>query len=532
VDATPESRPSVARATLDLVVDREVHVDGRRWSGPSGRDLVAGVSVALVLAPQSLAYAQLAGLPPVHGLYAAIAAPVAAALLASSPYLQTGPVAMTSLLTLGALADTAPLGSAEFAVHAALLALVVGLARVLLGLARAGVIGYLLSAPATAGFTGGAAILIISSQVPTLLGVSAEADNPLVGAARALSQPTQWDLYTVILGVAVILVIFGARRLHPLLPGVLIATAAALVLVRFVGPIGKPVGRLDLSLPPAPTELPWASFPSLIVPGIVIAIVGFAEPASIARRYASLERQRWSPDRELVSQGVANLASGLAAGFPVGGSFSRTAVNKLAGARSRWSGAVTGLAVLALLPFAEVLATLPRTALAGLVIAAVISLIDVKALYRFWQLSPVQGVVAVGTLVATLALAPHLERAVLLGVGMALAVHLWRELHLPVTVSFDGATLRLRPTGVLYFASAPGLEDTLLDLLADHPEVERIEIDLSSLGRIDLTGMLALRAVVDDVAARCEVEVVEVPPPARRLVRRVLPDHAEAEPVT
>lgn len=493
--------------------------------GPSGRDVIAGVSVALVLAPQSLAYAQLAGLPPVHGLYAAVAAPMAAALFASSPYLQTGPVAMTSLLTLGALAGFAPVGTAEFAAYAALLALVVGVSRIGLGLLRAGVIGYLLSAPAVSAFTTGAALLIISSQLPTLFGVPADADNPLVGALGVLAQPRAWDVATLALGLGVIAVIRGVRRLHPLAPGVLVATAAALVLVRIVGPVGTSVGRLDLELPPAPSELPWTALPQLVLSGIVIAVVGFAEPASIARRYASQERQRWDPARELVSQGVANVASGLAAGFPVGGSFSRTAVNRMAGATSRWSGGITGLAVLLMLPLAEVLATLPRAALAGLVIAAVTALVDLPALLRYWRLSPMQGVVATATLVATLALAPHLELAVLVGVGLALAVHLWRELHLPVRTSIEGATLRLRPSGVLYFASAPGLEDTLLDLLAAHPDVDRVEIDLSALGRIDLTGMLALRAIVEDVAERSEVALVNVPPSARRLVGRVMPEH-------
>lgn len=497
---------------------------------PSVRDVIAGVSVALVLAPQSLAYATLAGLPPVHGLYAAVAAPIAAALFASSPYLQTGPVAMTSLLTLGALAGSAAVGTPGYAALAALLALVVGAARIVLGLLRAGVIGYLLSAPAVSAFTTGAALLIICSQVPTLVGARSDSVNPLVATLDVLTSPQAWNPASIALGLAVIAIIRGVRRLHPLVPGVLIATALALVLVRVVGPVGEPVGALDLSLPPSPGSLPWASLPGLVLSGIVIAVVGFAEPASIARRYASQERRRWDPARELVSQGVANLAAGLAGGFPVGGSFSRTAVNRMAGATSRWSGGITGLAVLALLPFSGVLATLPRAALAGLVIAAVTSLVDVPALRRFWRLSRLQGLVAVATLVATLALAPRLELAVLVGVGLALGVHLWRELSLPVHREVEGRTLRLRPSGVLYFASAPGLEDTVSEVLSEHPDVDRVEIDLSALGRIDLTGMLALRSVVDDVAQRCEIVLVGVPPNARRLVARVLPDRLDQPP--
>ncbi len=257
--------------------DRRGGVTSRPALGlsPSGRDVVAGVSVALVLAPQSLAYAQLAGLPPVHGLYAAVAAPIAAALFASSPYLQTGPVAMTSLLTLGALAGVAPLGSAEFAAHAALLALVVGVARIALGLIRAGVIGYLLSAPAVSAFTTGAALLIICSQVPTLArpgrlcGEPARRGRPGAGRSRRVGSGHGGTR------VGVIVVIRVARRLNPLVPGVLLATVAALVLVRLVGPIGRPVGSLDLELPPSPADLPWPSLPGLVLSGVVIAVVGF-----------------------------------------------------------------------------------------------------------------------------------------------------------------------------------------------------------------------------------------------------------------
>lgn len=496
----------------------------RRPSGPGRGDLLAGVGVAFVLAPQALAYAQLAGLPPEHGLYAAVAAPLAASLLGSSPYLQTGPVALTSLLTLGAVESQAQVGTADFAAHAALLALVVGVVRVVLGLLRAGMVGYLLSEPAVAGFTSGAAVLIVSSQLPTLLGVDVSASNPLWAALAALVDPGRWNLAAAALGLAVVAAVRLGRRVHPLFPGVLLATAAALVLNRLAGPFGATVSALSITVPDLPPSLPWGSLPELVLPGTIIAVVGFAEPASIARRYATLDRQRWEPDRELVAQGAANLASGLVGGLPTGGSFSRTALNRLAGATSRWSGAVTGLTVLLLLPLAPVLSHLPRAALAGLIVAPTLSLIDAGAVARYWRWSPVQAGVAVGTFVATLALAPHLERAVLVGVALALAVHLWRELHLPVRVELDGSTVRLYPHGVLYFASAPGLEDRLITVLAQHPDVERVVISLGGLGRADLSGMLTLRSLLTTLAERFDVVVEDVPPPATRLVERTLRD--------
>ena len=496
----------------------------RRLRGPARGDLLAGVGVAFVLTPQGLAYAQLAGLPPEHGLYAAIAAPLAASLLGSSPYLQTGPVALTSLLTLGAVEAQAEVGTADFAAHAALLALIVGVARVVLGLLRAGVIGYLLSEPAVAGFTSGAAVLIVSSQLPTLLGVKVSASNPLWGATSALAEPGRWNLAAVALGLAVLAGIRLGRRVHPLFPGVLLTTVAALILNRLAGPFGDPVGTLPIAVPDIPPNLPWGSLQLLILPGIVIAVVGFAEPASIARKYATADRQRWEPNRELVAQGAANLAAGLVGGLPTGGSFSRTALNRLAGATSRWSGAITGFTVLLLLPLAPVLSHLPRAALAGLIMAPTVSLIDMGAFARYWRWSPVQAGVAGGTFLATLVLAPHLERAVLIGVALALGVHLWRELHLPVRVELDGGTVRLYPHGVLYFASAPGLEDRLITLLAQHPDVERVVISLGGLGRVDLSGMLTLRSLLVRLTERFDVVVEDVPPTATRLVERTLRD--------
>ncbi|MDP9442147.1 MAG: SulP family inorganic anion transporter, partial [Actinomycetota bacterium] len=185
---------------------------------PSRGDLVAGVSVALILVPQAMAYAQLAGLPPIQGLYAAAAAPILASFVGSSPYLQTGPVAMTSLLTLGALGPLAPEGSAEFIAYATLLAVIVGVVRLLLGLLRAGAFAYLLSEPAINGFLVGGALLIVASQLPPLVDVAAESANPLVAAADTLAEPAAWEPAALGLGLATVLFLVLARRLGPLFP--------------------------------------------------------------------------------------------------------------------------------------------------------------------------------------------------------------------------------------------------------------------------------------------------------------------------
>lgn len=490
---------------------------------PSRGDLVAGLSVALILVPQGMAYAQLAGLPPIQGLYAAAAAPILAAFAGSSPYLQTGPVAMTSLLTLGALAPLAPEGSPEFVAYAALLAVVVGVARLALGLLRGGAFAYLLSEPAINGFLAGGAILIVASQVPPLVDVAAGSANPLGAAAAALAQPSAWELATLGLGLGTVFFLVLGRRFGPLFPAVPLVAVAGLLVGGLTGYSGELVGDIPTGLPPVTLDLVWSALPQLLVPGIVIAIVGFAEPVAIARRFAAEDRQRWDPNRELVGQGLGNLAAGFAAGYPTGGSLSRSSLNRAAGATTRWSGAITGLLVLAVLPVADVLSPLPRAVLAGLVIAAAVPLLDPRVFTRQWRLSPLQVGVAVATFLATLAFAPRIERGVLVGVGLAIAVHLWRELRVHVTTDLtaDG-TLHVRPQGVLYYASAPALQDSLVNLVACHPDARRIVLHLNELGRIDLSGMLTIRAVLNDL--QLPVTVADVPQHGHRLVARVLPE--------
>jgi SulP family sulfate permease len=469
-----------------------------------------------------MAYAQLAGLPPVQGLYAAAAAPIFAAVAGSSPYLQTGPVAMTSLLTLGALVPLTAAGSPQFVAYAAVLAVVVGVVRLLLGLLRAGAFAYLLSEPAINGFLVSGAILIVASQLPALVDVDSEAASPLTAAGSALTAPSAWDQAAVSLGLGTVLALILARRLGPLFPAVPLVAVVGLLVAGSTDYDGALVGDIPTGLPPVSVDLVWSALPQLLLPGAVIAIVGFAEPVAIARRFAAEERQRWNPNRELVGQGLANLAAGFASGYPTGGSLSRSSLNRAAGATSRWSGAITGVLVLAALPVADVLSTLPRAVLAGLVVSAAIPLLDLRVFTRQWRLSPLQAAVAVATFLSTLAFAPRIERGVLVGVGLAIAVHLWRELRLHVTseLTADG-TLHVRPQGVLYYASAPALQDRLVDVVARHPAAQRLVLHLNELGRIDLSGMLTIRAILTDL--NLPVTVADVPRHGQRLASRVLP---------
>ena len=490
----------------------------------SFRDVISGASVALVLIPQSVAYAELAGLPPQVGLYAGAIPPIAAAFFASSPYLQTGPGAPTALLTLGALLPLAARGTPEYIALAALLALVVGITRALVGLFRAGKVAYLMSQPVLLGFTTGAATLIFCSQLPGALGMT---DAPPAGvvqaAAWSLSHPGSWELTSLILTALTVAIILGARRVSPLIPGVLIASAAAIAFSVWTGYAGPVVGSVPTGLPSLSLNLPWTSLPLLVVPGVVIALVGFSEASSIARTYATEERTPWDPNREFIGQGLANVASAVSGGMPVGGSFARSTIARMSGARTRWSGAVTGVLGLAFLPFAWILEPLPRAVLAAIVMAAVASLVKFPALLGLWKHSKPQALVGYSTFALTLILSPRVDQAVLLGVVLALGVHAWREMQPRINSWVEGDTLHIRPEGVLWFGSAPELEEDAFALLERDDGTTRIVFHLGALGRIDYTGALGLKQLQEDAdRAGIPVEFVECPVHAERILRRVL----------
>lgn len=511
-----------------------------RWISPgpgssrgnfSVRDVVAGISVALILIPQSLAYAELAGMPPHTGLYAAAVPPIVAAVVASSAYLQTGPVALTSLLTLGALMPLAPTGSVEYVSLAALLALVVGATRILLGLLRFGLLAYLMSQPLLLGFTSAAGVLIVASQLPGAVAVDPAGEGVVERAWWTLNHAGSWSMTAMAMAGATVALVVGGSRVHPLFPGVLLATVGGILVSVLTGYEGPVLGAIPSGLVLPRLDLPWSRVNSLIVPGVVIGLVGFAEPASIARTYAAEDREPWNPNREFVSQGLANVAAGLFSAFPVGGSFSRSSINRLAGATSRWSGAVAGLVVLLFLPLVGLLRPMPVAVLSGIIIAAVWSLIRVMPLARLWRLSRPQALVAWSTFALTLALAPHIEQAVLLGILIAVGVHLWRELPVALDTWMADDEIHMAVRGVLWFGSAPVLEETLLGMVADHQEARAVVLHLDGVGRLDLTGARMLEKIVEDArAAGLEARLEGVPSHARRLLRKILDWRPEREP--
>ena len=393
-------------------------------------DLLAGISVALLLIPQSMAYAELAGLPPEIGLFASALPPIFAAFVASSPYLQTGPVALTSLLTLGALNGLADSGTKHYVELAALLALIVGISRLIFGFLRMGKIVYLMNAPVVTGFTSAAVILIIASQIPKTLGNEIDVNGTLNRAYRSLTDFENWEIESLLIsGVTIFLVIAG-KYIHKLFPGALFVLVGGSMYSHLSDYKGPVVGEIPTGVPNLGFGLPWGSIDELLLSGIVIALIGFAEPASISRIFASQENQRWSANREFVSQGLANVASAFSGALPVGGSFSRSSLNKLSGAQSKWSGLVTGVVVCLFLPFANILDRLPKATLGAVVVAAVIGLIQPKKLFFSIRNSASEGFITWSTFIATLILSPHVERGVLVGIGISILDSIYKKSRL------------------------------------------------------------------------------------------------------
>lgn len=512
------SRPGgLARSPMVLVP---------RMRRPTWADVAAGVPVALVLVPQSLAYAVIAGMPPAAGLTVAVVSTLAAAPFVSSPFLQTGPVAITALLTFGGLSSLAVTGSAAYVGLAALLALLVGAIRLGVGVLGLGAVSYVMSRPVMAGFVPAAGLVIALSQLPEMLGVEASGRGALASIVAAGAM-ARWDLVTAGLAGLTVLVMVGARRIHRLVPAVLLAVLVGLGVSRLVGFDGAVIGPLPRLVPTPDLTLPWQRLGELVLPAVVIALVGFAEPAAIARTYAQQTRSRWDADREFVGQGVANLAAGLFAGFPAGGSFSRSAVAAQAGARTGWTGAFTGFVVLAALPLVGMLEQLPLAVLGAVILTSVLSLLDPGPVWQLRAWSRQQFLIAVVTFVATLASAPRIHYAILLGVGLSIVAHLRREARLSAAAWREAKVLHVQPIGVLFFGSAHRLEDQLTDLLGEHPDVSRVVLHMQRLGRVDVTGALALRDIMEHLeGAGVTTTVEDMTPTSHKILRRVLQDDA------
>ncbi len=479
-------------------VERQID-DLRRVPRPTIGDLLGGVSVALVLIPQSIANAGLAGLPPVVGLFASAFPLLVFALFASSPYLQTGPVALTSLLTAGALvgAGLEP-NTGDYIAAAGILALIVGATRLFIGVTRLGSVVYLMAEPVTIGFTSGAGLVILTSQLSKAFGVTLPADieaidNPLRRALWTVLHPGEWQLSAIALSVVTLMFMLLGKKVHRLFPGVLIAVVVTLVFSRAFGYSGPVIDPIPSGLPSLNLSLPWGSVGSLLSGGLVIALIGFAEPASIARAFANESQSRWSSSREFVASGLANIVAGVTGAYPVGGSFARSSVNKVAGAETRWSGAITAVLILVFLPFAFLLDGLPDAVLGAVVIGAVVSLVRPRRLWRFRTRSPWQAALAYLTFVATLVSPPNIHYAVLLGIGCTFLLHVIRPFSLEVVSTAQGG-LDLRPRGLLWMGTNSRFSKRLAEVIESDAGNGIVTVSLDRSTAIDSATAGALRS--------------------------------------
>ncbi|NKB15671.1 MAG: sulfate permease [Sphingomonadales bacterium] len=506
---------------------------GRGYNGTVlTNDLVAAAIVTIMLIPQSLAYAMLAGLPPEIGLYASILPIIAYAVFGTSRALAVGPVAVISLMTLTAASAIAPAGSPEFIAAALILALFSGLILLVMGVLKLGFLANLLSHPVVSGFITASAIIIATSQLKSILGIraSGEAMPELV---RSLAENAgQTNFPTLIIGVLATAFLFWVRKgLKPLLvrlglkpriadltakAGPIAAVAASTLAVVLLGLEAdgvKVVGQIPQSLPPFTVPLfDVALWERLAVPALLLSIIGFVESVSVAQTLAAKKRQRINPDQELIGLGAANIAASLSGGYPVTGGFARSVVNFDAGAETPAAGAFTavGIAIAALF-LTPLLASLPVATLAATIIVAVLSLVDFKPLTAVWRYSKPDFAAMAATILVTLL--AGVEPGVIVGVGLSLALFLWRASRphaaivgrVPETEHFrnvkrhkvitDPRILTIRIDESLSYLNARWLEEFILEQVADHPEVRHLILMASAVNAIDASALESLEAI-------------------------------------
>lgn len=491
-------------------------------------DAMAGLTVALVLIPQSMAYAQLAGLPAYIGLYASFLPVIVAAIFGSSRQLGTGPVAVVSLMSAAAMQPYAALGPDTVIAYSAMLALMIGVFQLSLGLFRLGILVDFLSHPVVLGFTNAGALIIGTSQLPKIFGLGIKADQfdhhyEFLWATLTALPDTK--MLILIIGVFALATLIVLKRYAPRLPGVLIAVVVTTLIswvVDFKGLGGSVIGSIPEGLPSFSiplVSLDFQTLSSLAMTAAVIGLIGFVEAISIAKAMASQTRQRLSANQELVGQGLANITSGVFSGYAVSGSFSRSAVNFSAGAMTGFSSVVTGLLVaLTLLFLTPLLYHLPQATLAAVIIMAVVNLIKIAPIKHAWKVEPHDGVVAVVTFFATMIFAPHLDKGILLGVVLSLGLFLYRTMspNLVEVAHGDDGTMRdadvhhlktsdtisvYRFDGDLYFANTGYLEGKLLKNVAKKPNLKVLVLDMESIDQVDSTGEEMLEKLADRLRA-------------------------------
>lgn len=495
-------------------------------------DLVAAAIVTIMLIPQSLAYAMLAGLPPEVGLYASMLPIVAYAVFGTSRSLAVGPVAVVSLMTLTAASSVAPPGSPAFIAATLVLALLSGLTLLLMGMLRLGFLANLLSHPVVSGFITASGLIIAASQLKSVLGIEASGDA-MPELVRSLAKNLyQANLPTVIIGITSTAFLFWVRKgLKPLLtrfglpargadlvtkagPIAAVAVSIAAVLAFDLEAKGvKTVGAIPQSLPSLALPIfDPALWGQLAIPALLLSIIGFVESVSVAQTLAAKKRQRIDPNQEMIGLGAANLAAAVSGGYPVTGGFARSVVNFDAGAETPAAGAFTAIGIaIAALFLTPLLASLPIATLGATIIVAVLSLIDLDTPQATLRYSRSDFAAMASTIGVTLLVG--VEAGVIAGVALSLALFLWRASRphaaivgrVPETDHFrnvkrhkvftDPRVLTIRIDESLTYLNARWLEEFVLEEIADNPEVRYLILMCSAVNAIDASALESLEAI-------------------------------------
>lgn len=514
-------------------------------------DLIAAVIVTIMLIPQSLAYALLAGLPPEVGLYASVLPLVAYAIFGTSSALAVGPVAVVSLMTASAIGGLAAEGTADYASAAILLAAMSGIILAALGLFRLGFIANFLSHPVISGFITASGLIIATSQVGGMLGIKTEGHALPDLVMSIVNNLGAINWYTLAVGAFSLALLLWIRldlknwliRFGLPKGAVTIITRAGPVLVVFLTMAWSVLGDLGakgVSLVGAvPQGLPMLSLPSfnlgtiqaLALPALIISIVGFVESISVAQTLAAKRRERINPNQELIGLGASNIAAAIGGGYPVTGGFARSVVNFDAGAATPAAGAFTAIgiagATLLLTPF---LAILPKATLSATIIVAVLTLVDFSILKRAWTYSRADFAAVAFTLLGTLLLG--VETGISLGVGASVLIFLYRssQPHAAVVGQVPGtehfrnvkrhkvqtvpSVLSIRVDESLYFANARYLEDLVYEQVAGRPELKDVVLMCSAVNAIDMSALESLEAIqqrLSDLGVRLHLSEVKGP---------------------
>ena len=517
-------------------------------------DIIAGVTVGFVIVPQSMAYAQLAGLGPQYGLYASFLPVLIGAIMGSSRQLSTGPVAVVSLLTAAALGEIVT-DPSSYAVYAALLALIVGLFQFSLGILRLGFVINFLSHPVVTGFTNAAAIIIGASQLPKVFGIRVinSNDTEWVGWCQPLSFIERMEnvdsnglhticnadqsyetiarlleaalfythLPTLAMALMGVLGIVVLQRFFPRMPAILtvaVVSTAASFLIDYEAMGGAIVNSIDIDglfsfkIP----SFDFNAMGTLFIYAITISLIGFMEAISVAKSMAATTKQRLDVNQELIGQGLSNIASSFFQGYAVSGSFSRSAVNLTAGAVTGFSSVVTAIIVgLTILWLTPLLYHLPQATLAAIILMSVVNLVHFSPLRHAWKVEKHDGWVGLLTFIMTLIFAPHLENGIAFGIIMSLGLFLYRTMEpnftelsvqkgsiiasrfIDDTAEVSNAVKIAKWSGSLYFANAAYFETKLLELISKNEELKYIIVDVASIVQVDASGEQVLRNLVE-----------------------------------